>query len=249
MNTIGKIMGTMLFLLCLAGIARADDNRVGVTGKGEIKARPDVAYVTVYVKAEGAAMADAGKEADQKVDEVKTAIQKAHKEIQSIEVSEVTVGEAQRQVWTPTTAGEREDSPHPEITRRIRIATVPKPAKIYELIDTALAAGALMQVPSSIHYPDDSRNIVVYGLLKPEPLEAKAREAAMADARKEAQSLAALAGKKVGGVVNIGRQESYSPSYVVRMMGRESDAPTRYSSLNAKEVTVTCGLSVTFELK
>jgi hypothetical protein len=245
MSRIGKSIGTTLFAFCLACFARADDNSVAVAANGEIKAKPDVAYVTVYVKGEGAAMVDAAKEADQKVDEVKAAVQKAHKEIQSIEVSDVTVGEAQRQVWS---SEQKEEPPHPEITRRIRMATAPEPAKVYELIDTALTAGALMQISSNVHYPNDGGSIVVYGLLKPEPLEAKAREAAMADARKEAESLAALAGKKLGGVTKIGYQESY-PSYTVQVVGAEPDAPTRYPSQNAKEVTVTCALSVTFELK
>jgi hypothetical protein len=244
MNTIRKISGAVLLLLCLAGIARADDNSVAVAGRGEVKAKPDVAYVSVYVKAEGAAMVDAAKEADQKVEELKTALKK-HKEIQSIEVFDVTIGEAQRQVWTPD---QKEEPPHPEINRRIRIATAPEPAKVYELIDTALAAGAVMQMSSSVHYSDDTRSIVVYGLLKARPLEAKAREAAMAEARSEAESLAALAGKKLGGVLRIGHQEPYM-NYASPFPGRESNLPTRYTSVNPKEVVVTCGLSVTFELK
>jgi uncharacterized protein YggE len=246
MKAISGSVATVLLGLCMAGIAWADHESVSVTGKGEIKQKPDVAYVTVYIKGEGATMVDAAKEADQKVEEIKTAVQKKHKEIQSIEVSDVTVGEAQRQVWTPD---QKEEPPHPEITRRIRFATAPDPAKAYELIDTAVGAGALMQIASSVHYSDDTRSIVVYALLNPASLEAKARKDAMAGARQEADSLAALVGKKIGGVLKIGHQDADFFSHAVRIMGRDPDLPTRYFSLNAKEVTVTCALSVTFELK
>ena len=64
-----------------------------------------------------------------------------------------------------------------------------------------------MQVASSVRYSDDTRSVVVYGLLRAEPMKAKAREVAMAAARDEARSLAALAGKNVGSVVKIGDQD------------------------------------------
>ncbi len=246
MSTICKSSGAILFLLCLAGIACGDENSVSVAGRGEIKAPPDVAYVTVYVKAEGAAMVDAAKEADQKVEEVKTALKK-RKEVRSIEICDVTIGEAAAQAYSPYQ--QKEEPPHPEIVRQVRLATAPEPAKVYELIDAALAAGAVMQVPSSIRYSGDTRSVVVYGLLRAEPMKAKAREEAMAAARNEARSLAALAGKHVGSVIKIGDQETYRPISTVRIMGREPDLPTRYFSLNAKEVTVDSALSVMFELK
>ena len=136
MSTICKSGGAMLLLLCLAGIARGDENSVSVAGRGEIKAPPDVAYVTVYVKAEGAAMVDAAKEADQKVEELKTALKQGDPVDRGLR-RDHRRGRGPELCPVPTKRG----PPHPEIVRQVRIATAPEPAKVYELIDAALAAG------------------------------------------------------------------------------------------------------------
>lgn len=233
-------------LLIMTGTIFADDNTVTVTGKAVLKHKPDVAYVTLYIKADGILMTDAAKKADQKVEEVKKAIQEKFKDIQSFEVSDVVVGEAQREYWGPD---RKEDVPRPEIARRLRIATAPNPTQVYELIDTAIRAGALMQIPSSVRYSDDMRSVVVYGLVKSPELESQTREAAMADAKQRAQKLAALAGKKIGDVVNIGCSGSYPEGFPIRVMGREADFPTEHLATNPNEITISHTISVTFELK
>jgi len=246
MKAIIRSVGAAVVGLCVAGSVVADDNTVTVTGKAELKQKPDVAYVTLYVKGDGILMVDAAKKADQKVEEIKKAVQDKFKGIQAIEVSDVAVGEAQRESWGP----DRQDvTRRPEISRRLRITTAPNPAQVYDLVDTAIRAGALMQIPSNVRYSDDVRSVVVYGLLKSPQVEAQARESAMADARKEAQTLAGLAGKKLGAVVTIGCGGSFSAGFPIRVMGRETDYPTSYVGQNPNEITVSYTLSATFDLK
>ncbi|HNR94416.1 MAG TPA: SIMPL domain-containing protein [Kiritimatiellia bacterium] len=246
MTAIGRCALAAAVGLCMITGTLADDNTVTVTGKAEIKKKPDVAYVTLYVKGEGILMVDAAKKADQKVEEIKMALQEQIKGILAVEVSDVAVGEAQREYWGPD---RKEESPRPEITRRLRITISPDPVHVYELVDVAIRAGALMQIPSTVHYSGDVRSVVVYGLLDSSGVEAEARDAAMADARKEAQSLAALAGKSLGDVVKVGCGGTFPSGFPVHVMGRQADYPTAYVGQNPSEIAVNYSLSVSFDMR
>jgi uncharacterized protein YggE len=224
----------------------AEENTVTVTGKAKIKHKPDVAFVTLYIKADGILMSDAVKKADQKVEDVKEAIQDKFKNIKSFEVYDVSIGEAQREYFVPD---RKEETSHPEIVRRIRIMIDPNPAQSYELIDIAIRAGALMEIPSRTRYSEDVRSNVVYGLLKSIDIEKKVSEAALADAKQKAQKLAALAGKKIGDVINIGCSGSCSYDFPIRIMGLEPDFPTEYIGMNSEEISISQSISVTYELK
>jgi uncharacterized protein YggE len=245
MRTISGIAGGVLLGLCVAAAAAAEEHSLTVLGRAELKQKPDVAFVTVFVKADALTMTDAAKEADQKVEEVKKALKK-YKEIKGIEVSDAAVGETQRQFYS---ADQKEEGQHPEVVRRIRITTQPAPAQVYQIIDAAISAGAVMQIPSAIRYSDDTRTMVIYAVLKTAEVETQARRAALADAKQQAESLAAMAGKKLGGVVKIAIDNFSTSKYPVRIMGRESDFPTPYFGQNSKEVLIGCSFSVTFELK
>jgi uncharacterized protein YggE len=246
MKKFGLYLLTMLLGLFLSCNSYAADNTVTVIGKAERKFKPDIAFVTLYIKADGILMTDAAKNADQKIDEVRKAIQEKFKSIKSFDVSDVSVGEAQRGYWGPD---KKEERPHPEISRRIRITIEPNPIQAYELIDTAIRAGALMDIPSSTRYQGDVRSIVMYGLLKTKEIEIEVREAALANAKQEAQKLATLAGKKLGDVSTIGCSGSCSYDFPMRIMGFESDFPNEYITTNSKEINVRHNISVTYELK
>ena len=246
MKTIIKTAAVVLFGLCLAQIALAEADSVSVVGKAQLKQKPDVAFVTFYVKGTGDTMVNAAKEADEKVDEVKNGLLKKYKKFRAIEVSDAAVGEAQRNSTAPRRRTKARIQRLPiDCTSR----PIPIP-RLYRMIDAAVNAGAVMQMPSTVRYPDDIRSIVVYGLLKSAPFEALARQSAMADARKQAEALAAVAGKHVGEVIRIGGEGSALPQRLsLRIMGAESDFPTPYYSQNPNEVVVSYTLSVTFELK
>lgn len=224
----------------------AENKIVTVTGKATLKTIPDVAYVTLYVRATGLLMADAAKKADQKVEEIKSVTQAKFKDIQAIEVSDTSVGEAERENWSPD---RKEDIPRPEITRRIRFTINPDQTKAYELVDVAMRVGALIQIPSSTRYMEDIRSIVIYGLLKSADIEAKVREAAMEDARQEALKWAKITGSKLGDVLKIECPGSGQSGFPIRFMGRESDYSTALISMSPNEIVVSNSICVTFEMK
>jgi uncharacterized protein len=247
MKTMAKVAAAVLFGILLAGAARADENSVSVLGKGEVKVKPDVAIVTMYVKADALTMVDAAKQAGEKVDEVKKAL-KIYKQIKSIDVSDAAVGELQKRVFTP--ADDKEEGQHPEVIRRLRITMSPNPAKVYQLIDTAISAGAVMQLTSLISYPYGERLMVVYGVLNSADAETQARQAAMADAKKQAEALAALSGKKVGSVIKLTSDRVPPDSKLtVQIMERDDTSPATYTSHSSEEVAVPSCLTVVFELK
>jgi uncharacterized protein len=246
MKMITKAAGAMLLGIWLAGAALADENSVSVVGKGEVKVKPDAAFVTMYVKADALTMVDAAKQAGEKVDEVKKAL-KIYKEIKGIAVTDASMGELERQSVSPD---DKEESQHPEVVRQLRITMRPDPVKVCQVIDTAISAGALMQSSSHISYGGDGETIVMYGVLKPADAEAQANQAALADARKRAESLAALVGKKVGGVMRIAGDASAAASPMTVLIDeRESNAPAIYIGRSSEEIVVPGSLTVVFELK
>jgi len=245
-----KILATVMAIALAASLASvpalAEDNTVTVTGKAEIKAKPDVAYVTLYVKADGILMVDAIKRADKKVEEINTAIHEKFQNVQSFDVVDVALGEKQREYWGPD---RKDETPRPEVARRLRIALPPNPKQVYELVDVAIRNGALMQISSSVRYSEDIRSVVVYGLVKSAEFEENASQKAMADAKKKAQKMAALAEKSIGDVVKIGCTGIASFGIPMRVMGRPADFPTEHVGTNPNEVTISHAVSVTFELK
>jgi uncharacterized protein YggE len=197
----GKVFLNLIIILLLsAGTVRAEEKTVTVIGKANLIYKPDVAFVTLFVLADGVLMSDEAKKANEKLQEIKKAFQENIKDMRSLEVADIVVGEVERMNWM----SERRDmAPRPQIAKRIRITMEPNVKKIYDLVDKAIRAGALMQIPSSSFSSHDSRTLVGYGWINSNLAEKQAREAAMNSAKLEAGKLAAFADKTIGKVVRI----------------------------------------------
>lgn len=232
--------------LALSACAADGEHTVAVTGKAEVKVKPDAAYITLYARADGILMVDAVKKADQLVKEITTAIKAETNVVKGVTVVDVALGEKMNEVWR---SDEKEEAPRPEVVRRIRVACKPDPAGIYEAIDKGLRAGALMQMRSHTSYSDDIRSVVVYGVEQGAVIHERVRKAAMDDARTEAEKSAALAGKKVGGVVSIGCSGPEHWNFPMRVMGMQTDFPTEDIGTNPDEITLSHSVAVTYELK
>ncbi len=232
-------------MLALSGYAADQEHTVSVTGKAEAKVKPDVAYITLYARAEGILMVDAVKKADKLVSEITAAIKTETNAVKSVAVVDVSLGEKKSEVWR---SDQKEESPRPEVVRRIRITCSPSPAGIYESIDNGIRAGAVMQIPSSIQYSEDIRSVVVYGIEESAEVLARVRKAAMDDAKSEADKTASLAGKKAGGVVTIGCSGSAHWGGPMRVMGMQADLPTEYIGTNPEEITISRTVAVTYQL-
>jgi uncharacterized protein YggE len=232
--------------LSLSTYAAEREHTISVTGNAEETVKPDVAYVTVYGQADGILMVDAVKKADKLIDDITSAVNAESNTIKSITVTDVALGEKKTEYWR---SDQQPESPRPEVARRILITCEPNPEGIYEVIDKAIRAGALMQIPSRTSYSDDIRSVVVYGLENSTAVIERVRKAAMLDARKEADKTAKLADKTVGDVVSIGCSGSSHFNFPMRVMGRQADFPAEHIGTNAKEITISHAMSVSFELK
>ncbi|MDA3798206.1 MAG: SIMPL domain-containing protein [Kiritimatiellae bacterium] len=233
-------------VLSLSTYAADSEQTVSVMGKAEETVKPDAAYVTVYAQADGILMVDAVKKVGKLVDEITSAVSAQSNIVTDIKVTDVALGEKQTRYYS---SDQDQKSPSPQITRRLRIRCKPDAEGIYEVIDKAIRAGALMQTPSSIRYSDDIRSVVIYGLEQSAEVVDRVRKSAMANAKAEAKKSASYAEKSVGKVVKIGCSGSSNFNFPMRFMGQQADFPTEYIGSNSEEITISHAVSVTFELK
>jgi len=241
----GVMIAVLSSMLAFSAQAADREHTVSVTGKAEVKVKPDAAYITLYARADGILMVDAVKKADKLVEEITTAIKTETNIVKGVAVVDVALGEKKTEVWR---SDQKDEASRPEVVRRIRITCKTEPAGIYEAIDKGLRAGALMQIPSRTSYSDDIRNVVVYGLEQSSEVVERVRKSAMDDAKSEADKSAALAGKKAGGVVTIGCAGSTQWSISMRVMGMQTDFPTEYIGTNPAEITLSRTVAVTYDL-
>lgn len=233
-------------MLVLSSYGEDRQHTISVTGKAEEKVKPDTAYVTVYAQADGILMVDAVKRADRLVEEINAAIRSESNVVRSVSVVDVGLGEKATEYWRPD---QKEEAPRPQVARRIRVTCEPMPDGLYQVIDKAIRAGALMQIPSRTSYSDDIRSVAIYGVEHSAEVVERVRKAAMADAKAGAEKSAALAGKKVGEVVNIGCSGPAHWVMPMRVMGVQSQFPTEHIGTNPDEITISHSVSVTFDLK
>jgi len=220
-------------------------NVITVTGTAKVESKPDVAYLTLYVKGNGILMVDAVKKAKQKVDAIKKAIEEKHKGIKGLDVIDISIGEKRREYWNPD---QKDEAPRPEVVKRMRITISPDTRLAYELIDTAIRAGAIMQIPSSVQYPGEIKSLVVYGLLNASKLEDLARKKALEKAEDRAKKTAALVGKKIGGVVSVGCRGSSFWNNQIYIMGREADFPVKHVGIDPNKIEISQNMTITYEL-
>jgi len=233
--------------MCLVSAAWAQDcskDTITVIGIGKVTAKPDVAYVTLSVKADGILMADTAQKVKQKLDEIEKAIKAKKDGIKEIVTSDVAIGQKDS-AWS----SDEKDVARPQIVKQMRVTIAPDPQIAHDIVDAAIRAGASMDVSDSYSYSRYLDNVIVYGLIKSEEAEAQAQAKALEDARAKAAKLAALAGKTLGGVTSIGCDSSSSWSYQLsNMMRGGMEFPTTNLGLDPSKIDITHTMSVSFEL-
>lgn len=221
------------------------DNGLKVTGKASESVNPDIAYITVYAQANGLLMEDAIKKANSLVNEITRAVKEESEIIKRILIEDEALGQTRSEPWRSSQTGE---TPKPQVTKRIRIYCEPKPSEIYKIIDKSIRTGALMQVPSSTRFSNDVSSVVAYGVVEYSEVVKRLKKQAIDDARKKAEELANLAGKKVGNIVGIGCSNSRSFKESMRYMGHLPNFPTEYIGISSEKILITHDISVSFKL-
>ncbi len=223
----------------------ADPNTISVTGTAKIEKKPDIAFITLYIEGNGILMVDAVKQAKDKTESILKAIRENNKQIKNLEVIDIQIGEKKSQIWS----SEQKDSPpRPEVIKRIRITIPPDSVLAYQIIDTAIRAGAVMEIPSSMNYPGELNSVVIYGLQNASGIEDEAEKKAMENAREKANKIAALAGKKAGGIVSLGCGSDSFNIKKVYGYGHSDNFPSEHVGIYPDRITISSSANVTFEL-
>jgi uncharacterized protein YggE len=245
-------MRKTFFMICLVALLplcpkisySAEVNTLTVSGNGKIDRKPDVAFVTLYIYGDGILMTDVAKRAKDKSDAMQKAIRTNHKNIKSIDVADIQIGEKLNEMWGP----EMKNEPaRPEMIKRIRITLPPDMDLALSVIDTAIREGAVMKAPSNVRFGGEVDTVVVFGLSESEAIRDEVGKKAFEHARENAQKAASLAGRKIGKISSVGCGGGDSEQHIYTF-GRKEDYPTQYISVNPERVEVTSTVTLTFEL-
>ena len=177
--------------------AGAASRTVTVTGSGEAQAPPDQARINAGVQSVADTVIAASRDNEDKVRKIMDALGK-----QGIEESDI--GTTDYSIW----AQQNYDNGQATITgyqvSNVVVVTIKDIAKVGDVLAAVTDAGA-----NTVHG-------INFSVSDTEALETEARERAMTDARRRAESLAALADVALGDVVTL--STSTGPSYGPMMM-------------------------------
>jgi uncharacterized protein YggE len=242
------IAGSLVLLLLFPFAALADEagkDCITVSGRGMVKARPDVAFITLHVKGTGVLPSNAAEDCKAKTEKVVAGLQEL-KVATSIEVHAFSLGNNQAQMFMPTQSG----TASPEAVNKLVIAAPLDLAKLYSILDTAVQKGALID-SSKPFLPTKEQNAIVYGVKDAGEALLQANRLAMADARSQAEMIAKELGVKLGKVNRVSTKDASGMGGVTSFYGGSENFdyfPVKFFSTAPDEVVVGSNVSVSYEL-
>src|SRR5262245_13779697 len=106
---------------------------ISATGDVVISRKPDVAYVTVFITADGILLEDAVKQCASKAGEVQRTLRETYRDIGDVHVRDVYVGEG-KQVGFQR---DKSNPPRPEVVKSL-LVTIPANSELaVKIVDTA----------------------------------------------------------------------------------------------------------------
>ncbi|HEY4389814.1 MAG TPA: SIMPL domain-containing protein [Paenibacillus sp.] len=209
-------------------------NVINVVGNGEIKVKPDVAYLSIGVETQ----AKTAKEA-QSANAAKIAqVSKLLKETWKIDSKDLKTG--QFYVQPNYTYNEKDGQKLTGYTASHTLSVTYRDLeKVGSLLDAATEAGA------------NRIDNINFGVEKPDQYLADVIQKAMNNANVKANAIAKAANRQLGAALNItqsgGNVSLYAQNYVMKDMAMPTaDAST---SVEPGEITVSTSLSITYEMK
>ncbi len=239
-------MTLLLAVLFCSGMmisaAESDVFKISASGKAEKEVKADVAKIIIYLNADGILMVDAEKAYQEKYAKLENALKEKYKDLE-IEQKVVGLGQKRTNNYNP----DNQAKPQPEIRKQIMI-TLPADSKIvYEIIDTAIRNGATLSADSQVYYGGQINSAVIYGLKEYAKLEKELKDLALADMKKNAEELAAIAGKKVGKMTSI--SISGAPAQQVFYPNTMPNTNLKYTAIEPDKVKITVSITGSFILE
>lgn len=229
---VGMTAAASTFLVPAGQAVAAATHTIQVAGKGEMMIQPDVAYLNVGVRAEGATSQAAQAEAAKVMAKIQSALQAngiAKEDIQTIQFTSFP-----RYEWEK----DRRVFKGFEVTHILRV-TSRDLAKVGEVLDAVTVAGA------------NQIDNIQFATEKAAEYEGAVLQKAMDHALKKASVLASASGKKIKDVVSIAEMGSQPPSfYQPLMMGAEAKAASPISTeLSQGLLKVQAEVQVVYEME
>ncbi len=226
-----SLLLTLLMILSVPTLAFAD-SEITVTGTGEIQVPADMAVVSLGVTATDKDVLKAQKQANQAIADIREALLDLGIKEEDINTDYINIyARYDYSEGAEVLAGYNASS-----TLAIRVTDM---EQVGEVIDTAFGAGA------------NTLNGINFSATDTEEAKAKALEAAVKDARKKAEVLAAAADLKILGIEDIteGGTYSYDRGVMNNFAKDEAAAGTMESGTVVRAAKLTVSASVTVSFK
>jgi len=222
---------------------------VTVTGSAKVIRQPDIAYIALYVRANGILLEDAIRESVNKVGQVGKTLKDTFPEINAIELKDIYAGESKSYSFMRS---EKSEPPQPEVIKGLLVVTSPNLDLATKIVDTASRMGCIIQNPADDRIGSYPRSVVLYGLSSYEEAEQQTIEAAIADARENAIKVSQILNKQIGAIRQISSVETLRTKLAqdeyIRTSRNIIVFPTSYLSVSPDMVEVSAKVSVKFEL-
>jgi uncharacterized protein YggE len=217
---------------------------ISATGDVVLVRKPDLAFITLFIRAEGILLEDAVRESTHKVDQVNQTLRDTYREIREIQIKDLYVGEGR-----PALGLARANPPRPEVVKSLLVTIPPNPELAVKIVDMASRMGCLMGNP--VGFPMGSpnpRSVILYGLAEPLEAEKEATARAIADAKEKAAQIAKIVEKRIGSIRNVGAMDLLSTDDLIRRSKNPILARSSYLSVSVEGVEISAKVRVTFEL-
>ncbi|HWA02651.1 MAG TPA: SIMPL domain-containing protein [Rhizomicrobium sp.] len=227
------ILPFAIFLLAgAAGAAAADPPQrlLTVTGSGEARAAPDQATLSTGVVTQGRSASEALKANAKAMNAVFDTLRAAGIAEKNIRTSNFSVSPR----YSQSRAGETQHIVGYEVSNTVTVL-VEKLDKVGPAIDALVAAGS-----NQIDGPS-------FSIADPDPLLARAREAAVKDAAARAGTLARAAGVSLGPIVSISESSGYAPPQPMYRMAVSAAAPA--TPIAGGEQSVSASVTIAWEIR
>jgi len=218
----------------IAANPAASQRTLNVTGAGQVSLTPDIAYIYVGVHSENASASDAMTENNSRTQVMIEALKKAGIDEKDIRTTNFSIW--QQDKYDPLT-GQPSGVKVYSVDNTVYV-TVRKLESLGSLLDTLVKAGA------------NNINSIQFDVADKTAAIKQARDAAVQDAKTQAQELAAVAGVTLGEITSVSFYEA-TPSPVMDGFGKGGGGGAEAAAVPIQpgQMTLTVTVSMTYEIK
>jgi len=218
----------------IAANPAASQRTLNVTGAGQVSLTPDIAYIYVGVHSENASASDAMTENNSRTQVMIEALKKAGIDEKDIRTTNFSIW--QQDKYDPLT-GQPSGVKVYSVDNTVYV-TVRKLESLGSLLDTLVKAGA------------NNINSIQFDVADKTAAIKQARDAAVQDAKTQAQELAAVAGVTLGEITSVSFYEATS-SPVMDGFGKGGGGGAEAAAVPIQpgQMTLTVTVSMTYEIK